>query len=568
MIDVEKRKAAWCLHKQGVSKKSIARQLSIDPKTVRTIIEHQGEVSHAHRPERIEVDAKLLEDTFRRCDGWIQRTYEILTEEHAVKIGYSTLCRKLADMGLSETSERNQRFEEGEFYVKPGIEMQHDTSPYLIKIGGKPTRVVASGLYLRYSKMRYVKFYLSFDRFNMKCFFYEALKFWGLSASQCVIDNTNLAVLRGTGENAVMVPEMIEFAKAFGFIWKAHRIGHSNRKGGKERNFWTMETNFFPGREFKSWADLNQQVLEWSTDRYAKRPQSGTKLIPLDLFETEKSYLKRLPDFVQAPYRVHARGTDKYGYVAMHGNYYWIPGIKRESLKVIEFETELKIYRGHNLLIEIEKLSADRTNEKVRPEGFPFPKEEPEKRKPDVREEESRIRAMGRIPSTYLDWLNTPEGQVRYRYQFIKSLYQFSKRLTPSLLNAVLTRALEYQIHDMITLERMAGQIMTWMVHPQDEEPWERELPAQDYQNRPAYREGCFADEPQIEACSKLLGGIQYGEVDSIGRKTGRTASDNDRISRAQESTGEMAKPSGRSESEQTSLSSIPARPPGSRDSG
>ena len=33
----------------------------------------------------------------------------------------------------------------------------------------------------------------------MKCFLHEALIRWGYAAGQCIIDNTNLARLRGTG---------------------------------------------------------------------------------------------------------------------------------------------------------------------------------------------------------------------------------------------------------------------------------------------------------------------------------------------------------------------------------
>ena len=56
--------------------------------------------------------------------------------------------------------------------------------------------IVASVLYLRYSKRRYLKVYRTFNRFAMKCFLHEALMYWGYAAGQCIIDNTNLARLR------------------------------------------------------------------------------------------------------------------------------------------------------------------------------------------------------------------------------------------------------------------------------------------------------------------------------------------------------------------------------------
>jgi hypothetical protein len=113
---------------------------------------------------------------------------------------------------------------------EPGAEMQHDTSVYKVKLAGHPTRVIASLLYLRYSKRRYLKFYRVFNRFAMKCFLHEALLFWGYAAKQCIIDNTNLARLRGSGKQAVIVPEMASFAERYGFTFLCHAIGHANRK--------------------------------------------------------------------------------------------------------------------------------------------------------------------------------------------------------------------------------------------------------------------------------------------------------------------------------------------------
>ena len=170
------------------------------------------------------------------------------------------------------------------------------------------SKLVASLIYLRYCKRRYLKFYRAFDRFKMKCFFHQALMFWGYAARQCIIDNTNLARLRGTGANAVIVPEMEAFAKQYGFVFRCHEIKHSNRKAGEERSFWTVETNFLPGRTFQSLEDLNRQALAWSTVRLDNKPQGKAGLIPAKAFEHERSYLTQLPAHLPAPYRDHEPG--------------------------------------------------------------------------------------------------------------------------------------------------------------------------------------------------------------------------------------------------------------------
>jgi len=73
--------------------------------------------------------------------------------------------------------------------------------------------------------------------------------------------HTNLARLKGTGKNAVMVPEMKQFAKQYGFEFICHEIRHSNRKAGNERSFYTVETNFFPGRDFETLKDYEPAGL-------------------------------------------------------------------------------------------------------------------------------------------------------------------------------------------------------------------------------------------------------------------------------------------------------------------
>jgi transposase len=285
MIDADKRQAVLTLFKSGKSKKRIAHLLEVDIKTVRKIIRNAGDNgSQKPRSDNIEVDGELLKKVYHDCEGYGQRIHEVLTEEHGLEIAYSTLTRKIRETGLGQNVSARSCHEPD----VPGEEMQQDTSPFTLKVGGVKTKVICSGLYLRYSKMRYIWFYRRYDRFAMKCFMEKALGFWGYSARTCVIDNTSLAIWYGSGFRAVFVPEMVNFAKNYGFTWKAHEIGHHNRKPGVERNFWTVETNFFPGRTFMSLEDLNEQAFQWATDRYAKRPQAKTGLIPINTFEHEK----------------------------------------------------------------------------------------------------------------------------------------------------------------------------------------------------------------------------------------------------------------------------------------
>ena len=253
VIEPDKRTAVFALHTEGMTLREISRRLRISRNTVRTIIRQAGRQPAVVRKDQKQIDPDLLQKLYQDCDGWVQRVHEKLAEEHGISLGYSTLTRMLRKQGLGlPASQRCDHVPD-----EPGREMQHDTTVYQVELGDQRTKVIASLLYLRYSKRRYLKFYRVFNRFAMKCFLHEALMFWGYAARQCVIDNTNLARLRGTGRQAVIVPEMVAFGRGYGFEFLCHEIRHPNRKAGEEHSFWTVETNFLPGRRFsRLWPNI------------------------------------------------------------------------------------------------------------------------------------------------------------------------------------------------------------------------------------------------------------------------------------------------------------------------
>jgi hypothetical protein len=373
---------------------------------------------------------------------------------------------------------------------EPGLEMQHDTTVYRIKLGDQEVKVVASCLYLRYSKRRYLKFYRSFNRFRMKCFFHEALSYWGYSARQCIIDNTNLARLSGLGKNAVIGPEMAAFSKLYGFEFKCHALQHPNRKAGEERSFYTVETNFLPGRTFLDFEDLNRQALAWATVRLEHRPQTLAKIIPAKAFEHEQAFLIRLLDHLPAPYQIHDRGTDQYGYAAFEGNYYWVPGTGREAVKLLEYSDRIKIYRARECLAEYPLAPDAVKNQSFSPEGLPAPGPRPNNNKKPAQEEEARLRALPAEVGVYLDWALP---QAFQRHQLVRKLWALSRRMSLELFLRTLQRALQYKITSLDTIQRIAGLLLHEQAGP---------LPAATldphFTERAAYQEGFLTEPPDL----------------------------------------------------------------------
>jgi len=488
MIDPDKRKAVYLLHQEGMEAGEIARRLKLDYKTVLAIIRQEGVMPHPTRSDKQVLDEALLRRLYQECSGWVVRVHEKLVEEEGVKVSYSTLTRRLRELGISTI--QNPRCDR--VPDEPGLEMQHDTSPYPIELAGRRVRLIASMIYLRYSKRRYLRFYRAFNRFKMKCFLHQALMFWGYSARQCIIDNTNLARLRGTGSNALIHPEMEAFARQYAFRFRCHERLHANRKAGEERSFWTLETNFLPGRTFASLEDLNQQALAWATTRMDHKPQGEAEAIPAKSFEHECTFLTRLLPHLPAPYLDHSRGTDQYGYAALGANYYWVPGIKREEVKILEYADHLKIYQAGHCLIE-HRLPADGVkNGRFHPEGQPPP---PGYRanncKQPTQAEEKHLRGLAPAVNAYLDFALPLKGIQKH--QFIRRLMVLSRRISVELLCQSLDRARKYQIASLETVERIA-----WLYL----QPGAAELPLlpvdEALQQREAYQEGAFTDPPDL----------------------------------------------------------------------
>ena len=162
--------------------------------------------------------------------------------------------------------------------------------------------------------MIFFQLYPRFTRFECKVFLTEALAYFGGAAARCMIDNTHVVVLKGTGADMVPVPEMAAFAERFGFDFAAHEMGDANRSARVEGPFDYIENNFLAGREFRDWDDLNARRAPGAT-RATPGLQPQLHASRRELFAAEQPALKPLPICVPEVYQLHHRIVDVEGYV-------------------------------------------------------------------------------------------------------------------------------------------------------------------------------------------------------------------------------------------------------------
>jgi hypothetical protein len=308
----------------------------------------------------------------------------------------------------------------------------------------------------------------------------------------CIIDNTNLARLSGAGTHARIVPEMEEFGRRYGFRFQCHEIGHANRKAGEERSFRTIETNFLPGRTFESLEDLNRHALEWATVRMEARAQTAARIVPAKAFELEKARLVAVPPALSAPYRVHPRVIDQYGYVAFERNWYWVPGEMRGEAKVLEYAGRLEICRGRELVASYPLPPEGVREKRFSPEGAP-PRHGPRNSRRPTAEEETRLRSLAPVVGAYLDRILAPGGIQRHQY--VRRLYALSRRMSEGLFVRSVERAHRYGVRDLEALSRIAHLQMTF-----DDAPVQPIEFDESYRDREAYREGELAERPDMSA--------------------------------------------------------------------
>jgi hypothetical protein len=220
------------------------------------------------------------------------------------------------------------------------------------------------------------------------------------------------------------------------------------------------------------------------------RPQTDAKIIPAKAFEHERAYLTKLPAHLPAPYQVHERGTNQYGYTPFEGNFYWVPGTKREDVKILQYSETIKIYLARQCVAEYPLPAYGVTNQRFSPEGLPVPRHQP-KPPSSSQPEEKRLRALAPEVNLYLDFALASQGVQRH--VFLRRLLALSQKMTARLFIQSIERAHHYGITTPDTIERIALlQLREGAV----------ELPLADldetYRQRPAYQEGALTDLPDL----------------------------------------------------------------------
>lgn len=447
MLDEVTRSAILRLHAEGHGSRAIADVLGVSRGAVKTVLRAgHAAVPSLARIERAEPYRAQIADLLASCKGNLVRVHEELVRGGAA-LSYTALtafCRR-HEIG------RPPVLPSGRYEHRPGEEMQHDTSPHVAKIGGKERRVQTASLVLCHCRMLFAQCYPRFSRFECKVFLTDAMEYFGGACSRCMIDNTHVVVLSGTGERMVPVAEMESFGERFGFTFAAHEVGDADRSGKVERPFHYIENNFLAGREFRDFADLNVQLREWC-DRVNATHRKHLHASPRELFVTERAAMKPLPIHVPEVYALHHRIVDTEGNLNLHRNSYSVPyRLIGRSLEVRESKDKIDVFDGprlvatHRRILEMEGVRVtDPSHRPKRGEGVPM-------RRVACGQEQ---KITERVPTgaAYVSLLRKRgRGSVRDLRWLLRMIDEYPR----DAMSTALEEALAFGMADLERLERM-----------------------------------------------------------------------------------------------------------------
>jgi len=451
MLDLETRTVILRLKAEGHGIIPIAQALRISPNSVRKVLnEGVAEVPELERPSEAEPHRERIAELHATCRGNLVRVHEEL-EAEGISIPYSTLTGFCRRAGIGVKSKKRS----GRYHFKPGEEMQHDTSPHKVDVGGKKLLLQCASVVLCFSRMLYAQVYPTFNRFYCKVFLTEAIgRFFCGAAGRCMVDNASIVIASGTGKNAKPAPEMKAFGDRFGFEFEAHEKGDANRSARVEGPFWYIERNFYPGRTFRDLADLNRQLVDWC-EKKSHRFLTELQARPVELYQIERLHLQDLPLYIPEVYALHSRIVNLEGNVHLHTNRYSAPDdLLGRQVAVRETIDKVRVYHGHKLVAEHGR-EPEGARARVVDKKHRTPGHRPTKKGggTPVLPEEKALRATAPELDRLVTVIRT-EGRGR-PLRHIRRLHRLYLDYPTDALCKAVARALEYGLTDLDRIERM-----------------------------------------------------------------------------------------------------------------
>jgi transposase len=296
MISVAEWAEIRRLHRvEKLSKRAIARRLGVHRATVRRALASEKPPTYRRQkrssvldPYTAKIHALLAQEP--GLSG--VRMLEILREE-----GYGGQISILRDL----LREVRPQYRPQPVYIRmdyqPGEYGQVDWGemPEPVLWQGHWCKVNVFVMVLCYSRLLYVEFSLATKFWDFLRCHEHALRFFGAAPKCCVYDNLSSVVKLRRGTDITLNETFQHFAGYYSFRVHPHWPGAANQKGVVERPMDYVVRNFWAGRSFVDFDDLQRQGWKWLTETANQRVHATTRQLPQTRFTEERDALLPLP---------------------------------------------------------------------------------------------------------------------------------------------------------------------------------------------------------------------------------------------------------------------------------
>ncbi len=281
------------LHAQGKGVRAIAAELGIARNTVRAALRDEQPARY-QRPTRPNPQLTAYADAIRQMALEQQLIgSRILRELQALgyRGGKTALYTYLHTLRASMPNRRvTERFE-----TAPGQQGQFDWSPYTVVLGEQPTKLLAFGLTLGFSRRKH--YWLSQDETQASVF--EALeasfRHFGGVPKELLVDNAKVFVTDARPDHFTWNRHFLELCGHDAVQPIACHPYRPQTKGKVERPFFYLEQHFIKGHTWPTFDALTRDLTHFIADDLDVRIHSTTQERPLDRFQREQALLTPLP---------------------------------------------------------------------------------------------------------------------------------------------------------------------------------------------------------------------------------------------------------------------------------
>jgi len=430
------------LFKQGKSKSEISRITGHDRKTVRKIIKKYQEQSievpiYKARPSKLDKYYDQIVSYLEKDLSKV-RIYEELVRCNNIDASYSAVSRYIAKIIINNDICVR-------FHSDPAEEAQVDFGYSGMRLDefGKLRKSWVFNMRLSYSRFDYyeVVFDQKVETF-INCHKNAFRKFGGVPKT-VKIDNLKSAVLQAGFYESVYQNLYKRFADHYGFYPLPCRVRKPQEKGKVESGIKYVKNNFFKGREFKSYDDLNYQLDNW-VDKANNRIHGTTKEKPSILFTQEKEHLGKLPleDFKSG--LIFIRKVNKDCHITLDNNYYSVPyeyAAKEVEAEIIDYLVKISF---NNNQIALHNKAKGKGNFVTQTSHYPKFKYYHCQSEEYLSKYKNDMQELGEDALNF--FLIVVKQKPQEWYRIAKGILALKKQYSPQIINLACKRALYFNI--------------------------------------------------------------------------------------------------------------------------